>query len=109
MHYEDGKVYGFNHSYRGIIDLTSDGIYEGSSGVDDSGFYKASIKKDMYKKEALGYSESGADGSVSYSIGQSKVTEGQYNEFLEKMWAHARENPAVWYDFTDAAIASVLK
>ena len=109
LHYEDGRVYGFNHSYRGMTGLTADGIYEGSSGAADNGFYKASITKDTYQEEALGYSESGADGSVSYYIGKSKVTEKQYDEFLEKMWAHARENEAVWHDFTDADITSVFK
>ena len=109
LHYEDGRVYGFNHSYRGMTGLTSDGVYEGSSGAADGGFYKASITKDIYKEEALGYSESGADGSVSYYVGNSKVGESQYDEFLEKMWAHARENKAAWHDFTDANIALVFK
>ena len=109
LHYEDGKVYGFNHSYRGMRELTTDGIYLGSSGAADGGFYKASIKKDIYKEEALGYSESGADGSISYYIGESKVTESQYDDFLEKMWAHARENEAVWHDYTDENIASFFK
>ena len=42
-------------------------------------------------------------------IGKSNVTESQYDAFLEKMWAHARENEAVWHDFTDANITSVFK
>ena len=109
LHYEDGRVYGFNRPYRGMLDLTADGIYEGSNGAADSGFYKASIKKESYKEEALGYSKSGADGSESYTVGQSKVTKGQWDEFLGKMWAHARENAAVWHDFTDENITSVLK
>ena len=109
LHYEDGKVYGFNHSYRGMLDLTTDGIYSGSNGAADSGFYKMSIKKDTYNEETLGYSKSGADESISYYIGESKVTESQWDEFLDKRWAYARENAAVWHDFTDADIDSVLK
>ena len=109
LHYEDGRVYGFNHSYRGMVGLTSDGIYEGSSGAADSGFYKACITKDTYEEEALGYSASGADGTVSYYIGKAKVSKSQYDDFLEKMWAHARANQAAWHDFTDAAIASVFQ
>ena len=109
MHHEDGKVYGFNHSYRGLRSLTADGIYEGSSGAADGGFYKASIKKDTYTEEALGYSKSRADGSVSYYIGKSEVTKGQYDAFLDERWAHVRKNEAVWHDYTEANMASVLK
>ena len=65
LHYEDGKVYGFNRSYRGMTGLTSDGIYLGSNGAADGGLYKASIAKETYEQEALGYSESGADGRIS--------------------------------------------
>ena len=107
LHYENDMVYGFNHSYRAINDLTSDGIYGGSSGAADGGYYKASIKKDTYKTEALGYSQTEADGSVSYYVGTSKVTESQYEEFQEKMWAHARQLPAAWMDFTDEEIAGI--
>ena len=109
LHYEDGQVYGFNHPYRGIIDLTSDGIYWGSDGAADGGFYKASISKSRYETTALGYSESAADESVTHYIDGTKVSDAQYNEFLEKMWAHARENKAVWYDFIDSNIASAFK
>ena len=109
LHYENGKVYGFNHPYRGISGLTADGIYSGSSGVDDGGFYTASIVKDSYTQETLGYSESGVDGTISYYIGKSNVTKTRYDAFLEKMLAHTRENPAVWHDLADADIASVLK
>ena len=108
LHYEDGKVYGFNRPYRGFLGLTSDGIYEGSSGAADSGFYTASIKKDVYREKALGYSVSGNGGTVSYHIGDSEATESEFGEFLERMWTHARENEAVWHDFTSENIASVF-
>ena len=108
LHYENDMVYGFNHSYRAISDLTSDGIYGGSSGANDSGYYKkVSINKDTYREEALGYSQTEADGSISYYVGTSKVTESQYEEFQEKMWAYARQYPAAWMDFTDEEIASI--
>ena len=109
LHYEEGTVFGFNHSYRGLLGLTSNGIYEGSNGAGVSGFFRSSFKKDTYSEEALGYTEYADDGRTTYHIGKEIVSEERYDEFLEGMWTHARENEAVWHEYTDAGVASVFK
>ena len=111
MHYEDGKVYGFNHPYRGMLELTADGTYVASNGASESVFLKAaSIKKDVYTTETLAYStSSGQDiNDISYYIGDKKVSKDDYDVVTTNLWDKMNKNAAVWYEFTDADIASVF-
>ena len=102
LRYQEGAVYGFNFGYRALLDLTNDGTAYGSNGASDGRFYRLSIEKDRYKEEVLGYSKSNPDGSVSYFVGDKKVTSEAYDEFVSGMG----KNKVVWQDFTDTDIAS---
>ena len=114
LHYEDGKVYGFNRPY--MPALARDGTYDGNASFAPYNvqFYKTtSVKKGAYKVEPLAYIEYKDDGGnidiTSYRIGESKVSEEEFNAFVGKISDHIQENEAVWHDFTDADIASVFK
>ena len=105
LHYENGKVYGFNFVYRGMLNLSQDGTYLGSSGAYDACMLKAASITDSYKEEIVAWSASGQDAKgnlvLSHHIGKAKVTEAEYDALLKKMF----DNPAQWHDFTDAGIA----
>ncbi|MCL1927137.1 MAG: hypothetical protein FWF95_08455 [Syntrophorhabdaceae bacterium] len=110
LHYEDGMVYGFNFVYRGMLGLSRNGMYVGSSGADDNSILKAaSIKKDAYEEDEVAYSESGQDANgdlvVSYYIGGSKTTEDEFNAVSQRVF----DNPVDWHDYTEANIASVFE
>ena len=108
LHYENGTVYGFNFVFRGLLSLSKDGMYFGSSGASDNSVLKASSIKDTYKAEEAAHSKSGLDSNgaftVSYYIGKSKVTEDQYYAFCENVY----DNPAVWHEYNEANIASAF-
>ena len=103
LRYQEGVVYGFNFGYRALLDLTNDGTAYGSNGASDGRFYRLSIEKERYKEEVLGYSKSNSDESVSYFIGDKKVTNEAYDEFVSGMG----KNKVVWQDFTDTNITSI--
>ncbi|MCL1876242.1 MAG: hypothetical protein FWF87_08310 [Synergistaceae bacterium] len=110
LHYEGGTVYGFNFPYRGMLDLSKDGMYLGSNGAYDSCVLKAGAIKDTYKEETVAYSESGQDANgdltvVAYYIGSSKVTEDEYDALTKSVF----DNPAVWHDYNDSSIESAFK
>ena len=114
LHYEDGKVYGFNRPY--MAALARDGTYDGNASFAPYNvqFYKTtSVKKDAYKEESLAHIEYTADGGdidiTSYRIGESEVTEEEFNAFVGKIYDHIQENEAVWHDYNDTSIASALK
>ena len=88
LHYDGGTVYGFNFPFRGMLDLSKDGMYLGSNGADDSCILKAGSIKNTYKEEVVARS-----GSGGYDVLAKKVF----------------DNPAVWHDYNDANIASALK
>ena len=106
LRYQEGTVYGFNFSYRALLEMTNDGTSYGSSGASDGTFYRLTIEKDRYKEEVLGYSKSNPDGSVSYFVGDKKVTSAAYDEFVDSMGESMGKNKAVWQDFNNTDIAS---
>ena len=115
LHYEGGRVYGFNMSY--MPGLAKDGIYNGNASFAayNIQYYKiTSIEKGTYKKESLArieyeFSANGDIVITSYRIGESKVTEDEFNSFVESIGDHIRDNEVVWHDFTEADIALVFK
>ena len=114
LHYDDGKVYGFTRPY--MAALAKDGTYNGNASFAPYNvqYYKpTSVKKDSYKEESLAHiehkAESGDIEIISYRIGSSKVTEEEFNAFVDKINEHIQGNEAVWFDFTDADIESAFK
>ncbi|MCL1876243.1 MAG: hypothetical protein FWF87_08315 [Synergistaceae bacterium] len=114
LHYEDGKVYGFTRPY--MAALANDGTYNGNASYAPYNvqYYKVtSVKKDAYKEESLAHIEYKAEGGdieiISYRIGSTKVSEEEFNAFVDKVNDHIAENEAVWFEFTDANVESALK
>ena len=106
LRYQEGTVYGFYFDYRALLDLSHDGTSFGSSGASDGSFQRLSIEKDICKEVRLGYSKSNSDGSVSYYIGEKKVTRVAYKEFESTMWSNMGKKEVVWNDFIAANFAS---
>ena len=110
LHYEDGEVYGFSTSY--TYYLSNDGIYNGSLAAWAFSHCKVtSITKESYKVETLARVEADPfkeDDEPFYYIGESKVTEDEHAAFVESLQESRQENEAVWHDFNDENIASVL-
>gem|GEM_PF-651864 len=105
LRYQEGAVYGFYFDYRALLDLSADGTSYGSSGASSGSYQKMSIEKDICKEEVLCYSEMNSDGSVSYFIGDKKVTWSNYNSFSSSIGT----KDVVWHDYTAADFASVQK
>ena len=97
LRYQEGTVYGFNFGYRALLDLSADGTSYGSSGASAGSYQRLTIEKDICKEEILCYSESNRDGSVSYFIGDKKVTWSDYNSFSSSIGT----KDVVWHDFTN--------
>lgn len=50
LRYQDGNVYGYGFSYRAMTDLRTDGTLLGSSGADDSSYYRLMFRGyDIYE------------------------------------------------------------
>ena len=99
LRYQEGTVYGFYFDYRALLDLSADGTSYGSSGASDGSYQRLTIEKNICKEEILCYSESKPDGSVSYFIGDKKVTWSDYNSFSSSIGTGGE---VVWHDFTYA-------
>ena len=104
LRYQEGIVYGFNFSFRALLELQYDGTSYGSNGASDGSFQRLSIEKDICKEVMLAYSESNSAGNISYYIADKKVTWGAYEEFASGM----RNKSVVWHDFTDDNVAMIL-
>ena len=110
LHYEEGKVYGFNRLY--MVNLSQNGIYSGNymySAMFDIYYKVTSITKDRYEEVILARRDTYSEDYVEfYEIGEKEVTEDEYYAYLEKI-EQQREDEAVWHDFTNENIHSMFK
>ena len=109
LRYNDYGVTGFYFVFRALLNLSQNGTFMGSGGADDCSYHRLSFpQKDVFEKETLAYSKSGQDNrgnpTISYFIGDTKVTEEVFNAFEESL----PNNNVVWYDFTEANIQKAL-
>lgn len=83
LHYEDGSVYGYKFVFRGMNDIRTNGIYQGSSGG-GSGIYGrlTELNADGYTVETLVKYD--YYGHV-YEVGGKKASEEEALEFIESI------------------------
>ena len=109
LSYRNGRVYGYTLWYRVFYQLKSDGTFNFSGGVGNSGFGTISFTNTAYTVKQVTYSESstGSDGktSISYYVDQKASTQDKYEAAMGQQDAKPF---AMWYDFTDSVIKSVL-
>ncbi len=79
LNIEDDKVYGFTESYRGMLDLKTDGTMTGNNGADNSQIYRMSFDKNKRTDTVLA-----SMNEDKYQIDNKDVTSDEYNDFVEK-------------------------
>ncbi|MED1471778.1 stalk domain-containing protein [Bacillus salipaludis] len=109
LHYSNGKVYGFNYSYRGLMGLKTDGTFSWSAGAGDNGYSKLRYTSGIYKVDNLGYRQLGYDTKgnpkESYFINNKPVSEASYSTFSKKQNG---KKGVVWYNITQQNIEKQL-
>lgn len=83
LHYEDNSVYGYEFAFRGMLEIHTNGIYQGSSGA-GSGVYcrLTELNADGYTVETL--VEYDYYGHV-YEVGGKDASEEEALEFIESI------------------------
>lgn len=109
LRYQSGVVYGYNLTYREFMQLKADGTFTFSSGAMDSGFGTIKFTDQTCSVEKVTYSESSYDSSnnltVSFFVDNKSATQDEFDTATKKQ----DEKPdAVWYDFTDDSIKTIL-
>lgn len=109
LHYEDGKVYGYNFVYRALYSIKTDGTFNFSSGAADNGYGKLRFLSNTSEIDNLGYCESSGYKNgilkVSYFINNEPVTKESYDLFCEKQNG---KDDIVWFEFTQQNIEKQL-
>lgn len=111
LHYENGKVYGYNFVYRALetLCLKTDGTFPYSDGVPDHGYSRLQFSKSTYKTEVFAYCKpvgENNDGTIeSYFINGKSVAEEAFNLFQEEQEA---KDSVAWYDLTEQNIEAQL-
>lgn len=58
LDYQEGMVYSYQFVYRGMKGILSNGVYNGSSGAEEGGYYRIKyFDKGTYEEETLAYME----------------------------------------------------
>ena len=78
LNYEDGKVYGFEDVYRGMVDLKTNGYYYGSGGATTGGLLRSTFDKNVRKSETLAETDNGV-----YKIAGRNVTKQEYDNYID--------------------------
>ncbi len=79
LNMEDDKVYGFTESYRGMLNLKTDGTMTGDNGADNSQVYKMSFAKN--KRTDIVLASMNGD---KYQINNKDATSDEYTNFIEE-------------------------
>lgn len=92
LHYDEGKVQGFNFSSRDMMNLKTDGTYSFWNKDIDNGCGNLSLTSASFDKNILAYSKSGLEYSVLGEI----VTEEEFDSYMDEQDA---KTDLTWYDF----------
>lgn len=101
LRYQDEKVYGYTLPYRAFMNLKTDGTFEFSGGVADSGIGKLKFLEDGYTIEKLVYSDSQYNAEnelkVQYFAYGEACSEEEYNTAMSQQEA---KKDVSWYELT---------
>ncbi len=98
---QDGVVYSYAVDYRAFMGLKADGTFSFSSGAADSGYGNMQFTSEGYYIDDITYSESDANGDVTYYVDKMNSTEEAFNADMQKQY----EKPeAQWHDFLNENI-----
>jgi hypothetical protein len=103
LHYNNGTIYGYNFSYRGLYGLKDDGTFCWSNGSDDNGCAKLRFTSNAYEYDNLGYTKPNVP--TSYFVNNQPVNESEYNDFINNQ---DNKKDVTWLDFTDENIHNQL-
>lgn len=92
LHYDEGKVQGFNFTSRDMMNLKTDGTYSFWNKDIDNGCGNLSLTSASFDKNILAYSKSGLEYSVLGEI----VTEEEFDSYMDEQDA---KTDLTWYDF----------
>lgn len=101
FYYEDGVVYNYQFVFRGMKRISTNGIFEGSSGASNSSFFRLTeLDKDDYEEELLAR----MDGEY-YEIGGQEVSQKEFFDYIDVIYADG-ETEAM--EFTEAMLDTHL-
>ncbi|HHV28141.1 hypothetical protein [Acetivibrio mesophilus] len=109
LRYQDEMFYGYTLPYRAFFDVKVDGTFSFSSGVGDHGFGTIEFTDKGYTVNKITYSEASYDSennqTFSFFVNHEAATE---EDFLEAINAQNEKPEAMWFDFTDDNIKTLL-
>lgn len=79
LNYENGKIYGFENVYRGMLGLKEDGTYMGSGGYNSHVILRTTFNKNIKNDEIVAEEDMG-----TYKVNGNVVSEKEYNEAYER-------------------------
>jgi hypothetical protein len=98
LHAEDGTVYGYPITYRGFMDLKTDGTFQVSSGAGDNGIDTMWFDGENYMCEDVTYQVGGLTDDPHYYVDQEETTEDCFNAATR---SQGLKQEATWMDFTE--------
>lgn len=101
LYYEDGVVYNHQFVFRGMKRISTNGIYEGSSGAANSVFCRLTeLDKDGCEEELLAR----MDGEY-FEIGGQEVSQKEFSDYIDFIYA---DGEAETMEFTEAMLDTRL-
>jgi hypothetical protein len=97
LHEEDGTVYGYYVTYRGFMDLKTDGTIHSSSGAGDCSISTLWFDGVNFEYEDITYQVSGLTDDPHYYVDQEETTEDRFNAASR---SQGLKQEAGWMDFT---------
>ncbi|MFA9376007.1 MAG: hypothetical protein ACERKZ_04550 [Lachnotalea sp.] len=98
LHYNNGKVYGYNFVIRGFESLKDDGTYIGSGGAEICYILRIlNFNPTGVEEKTLAHSDYADNGPLQYFIDDNVVEKVKFDEFNEQQsW----KDDAKWYEFS---------
>jgi formylglycine-generating enzyme required for sulfatase activity len=108
LHYKNGEVYGYNFTFRALMQLKTDGTFTFSSGAFDYGYGKLHFESNKSETDKTGYTESSYNNDTlirSFFINHNPVTEEEFKTFEKKQ---NEKEDVTWYEFTQDNVEKEL-
>lgn len=99
LHYRDGAVYLYERTYRGLLQLKTDGTFHYSNGADNSGIATLRFEQTDTVTEPITYVESEDGVEVRYFVDGAPAEAAEFN-FAAQL--QSQKNGVVWYAFDNA-------
>ena len=78
---QENQVYAYENSFRGFIEVYTDGTLAGTSGASDNDYYKLKFNGNVMTQENF----VGQNGDTWYLM-EKEITEEEYTDYLEKRY-----------------------